>query len=264
MTGGATLSERVESVGYWFHSLDLGSGVVTPGVKSPEQMRAELESLKLPELRDKTVLDIGAFDGFFSFEAERRGARSVLALDHYVWSLDLRGVMRYWAECKERGESPLPYHQTPHWRPEELPGKAGFDLARESLGSKVEPLVADFMTTDPSSVGEFDVVLFLGVLYHMTDPLGALKRVFDMTRECAVVQTEAIKTPLDAELSLCEFLESNELNADISNWWVPNLKALCGLCRAAGFTRVETIAGPLPEGVGPGLTRYRAVVHAWK
>ena len=59
----------------WFHSVDLGDGVVTPGAKSPELLRAEFDSLGLPsDMTGLRVLDIGAWDGFFSFEAESRGA----------------------------------------------------------------------------------------------------------------------------------------------------------------------------------------------
>ena len=78
----AQLEKMAESVDFWWHSIDLGQGVVTKGAKTPETLQHELESLRLPDLRDKTVLDIGAWDGFFSFEAERRGARHVVALDH--------------------------------------------------------------------------------------------------------------------------------------------------------------------------------------
>src|SRR6188472_354162 len=79
----------------WFHSIDLGMGVVTRGVKSPEQHRHELAVLRLPDLAGKSVLDIGAFDGFYSFAAERLGADRVVALDHYVWSADMPGYMQY-------------------------------------------------------------------------------------------------------------------------------------------------------------------------
>jgi tRNA (mo5U34)-methyltransferase len=68
----------------WFHSIDLGNGVRTPGVDRTAQ---KLKRLTLPaSLSGKTVLDVGAWDGFFSFEAERRGAKRVLATDHYCWS----------------------------------------------------------------------------------------------------------------------------------------------------------------------------------
>lgn len=80
------LQELVDSVPYWYHSIDLGAGVVTPGARSLQSLREQAEVLRLPNLEGKTFLDIGAWDGFFSFEAERRGARQVLALDHYVWA----------------------------------------------------------------------------------------------------------------------------------------------------------------------------------
>ena len=80
---GGTLTEpaarEVEAI-YWFHSIDLGNGMVTPGAKSVETQQLQLEALNLPDLSGKRVLDIGAWDGFFSFEAERRGAAHVTTL----------------------------------------------------------------------------------------------------------------------------------------------------------------------------------------
>ena len=87
------------------------------------------------------------------------------------------------------------YHTTPHWRPAELPGKRGYDTAHRALDSRVETVVADFMHADVSALGTFDVVLFLGVLYHLEDLLQAVRRVFDMTRELAVIETAAVMIP---------------------------------------------------------------------
>ena len=97
------LRQRVGKI-RWYHRIDLGDGIVTPGVDpSPRK----LERLRLPaDLGGKTVLDVGAWDGFFSFEAERRGASRVLATDSYAWS----GV---------------------DWGT-----KQGFELARARLGSR--------------------------------------------------------------------------------------------------------------------------------
>ena len=80
----AQLEEMAVPVDYWWHSIDLGHEAVTKGFKTPETLRYELESLRLPDLRDKTVLDIGAWDGFFSFEAERRGAKHLLSQNHAI------------------------------------------------------------------------------------------------------------------------------------------------------------------------------------
>jgi tRNA (mo5U34)-methyltransferase len=69
MTRG-DIERRVAAVPMWWHSIDVGQGVSTPGHKSPALVASKLESLHLPELRNKTVLDIGAWDGYFSFAAE--------------------------------------------------------------------------------------------------------------------------------------------------------------------------------------------------
>lgn len=254
---------------YWFHSMDLGHGVRTHGIKSPEQLDHELRSIRLPDLTGKSVLDIGAWDGYFSFAAERLGARRVVALDHYVWSMDLHAHTRYVEECIARGIVPRLYHEMDYWRPPELPGKRGFDTARRALGSRVEERVADFMEIDLSALGVFDVVLYLGALYHMEDPLRALRRVAAVTGELAVIETDAAAFPGYEHQPICQFFPGNERDNDVSNWWAPNQKALEGMCRAAGFRRVETLFGSPFEGHRrPVLTSevvpYRAVVHAWK
>src|SRR5215217_7646015 len=71
---------------FWFHSIDLGNGLITQGSKSPEILQIEYERVFMKiDLRGKTVLDIGAWNGAFSLEAHRRGAASVTALDHFTW-----------------------------------------------------------------------------------------------------------------------------------------------------------------------------------
>src|SRR5205823_2308884 len=75
----------VEEVQAWHHSIDLGDGVITPGGKTPAHHHYDLERLRLPDLKDKSVLDVGAWDGYYTFMAEGAGARRVVALDHYAW-----------------------------------------------------------------------------------------------------------------------------------------------------------------------------------
>jgi tRNA (mo5U34)-methyltransferase len=76
------LRREVEQVKWW-HTIDLGHGIVTPGIDPTPQRLAEI---RMPEsLTGRTVLDVGAWDGFFSFEAERRGASRVLATDSFCW-----------------------------------------------------------------------------------------------------------------------------------------------------------------------------------
>src|SRR5438045_7785979 len=116
----------------WYHTIDLGGGVVTNGVDDTPQRLARVQ---LPaSLNGKTVLDIGAWDGYFSFECERRGAARVVALDHVVWNAPTAAGT----------------------------GKAGFDFAHAALGSKVEQIDSDVYDMDPANIGKFDIVLFIG------------------------------------------------------------------------------------------------------
>lgn len=244
----------------WFHSIDLGNGARTRGTTyslTPDQF---------PSFAGRTTLDIGAWDGKYSFLAEALGATRVVALDHYAWGVDQVARSRYWSECHDAGTLPdLGKDLTEFWRPE-LPGQAGFKLAKEALRSRVEPVVADFMTMDLSSLGTFDIVLYLGVLYHMKEPLTALERLRQVTKDVAVIETQALwmagfETPLVA------FFAGDEVNGDFGNWFIPTMPGLHALCKAAGFSKVRAIVGP-PEGPPAQGTPqpspfYRALVHAF-
>lgn len=278
------LRARIAQAAPWWHSIELAPGVVTPGRKTPEILRGEVAAMRLDDLdlRDKSVIDIGAWDGFFSFEAERRGAASVLAFDHFVWSLDLARASAYRAECQQRGVPVEPLEAVPGlWCPDTLPGKQGFDLACEALASRVTWQVGDLMTADVDALGRFDVAFYLGVLYHLRNPLDGLTRLAAITREVAIIETHAILIPGREDRALCEFFDDSALNDDASNWWVPNEKALVGLCRAAGFRKVECVSEkpveppPRERNLSQRLRNkkyrkprdpiyYRAIVHAWK
>jgi tRNA (mo5U34)-methyltransferase len=263
----AEIQARVDAVGFWWHSIDVGRGITTPGVKTLEQLRAEREALRLPDLRGNTVLDVGGWDGYFAFEAERAGAARVCVLDHYMWSLDLPQMVDYWQRCKDAGVSPRPYHETEYWHADTMPGKAGFDTARELRGSSVEAIADDFMTTDLDAVGQWDVVLYLGVLYHQEHPMLALRRLAQTTRERLVIETEAAVIPGSEHQALWRFFPDAELDNDVSNWWAPNLPALVGALGAVGFDTVEVMRGPTPEQLahpGPDPMHYRAIVHGIK
>lgn len=192
----------------WYHQIDLGGGVITPGVDNSAK---KLRRSGLPERLDgKTVLDIGAWDGFFSFEAERRGAKRVLATDSFSW--DGGG----WGS------------------------KAGFELARRTLHSKVEDLNIDVLDLSPAKVGTFDIVFFLGVLYHMRHPLLALEKVASVTKERAIIET--VCDFLWCRRPVIPFYLGDELYSDQTNWCAPNPSGVVALLKAAGFRRVEIVA----------------------
>ena len=194
----------------WFHSMELGHGVITSGYDETPKRLARMAFP--PSLAGKRVLDVGAWDGFFSFEAERRGAADVLAIDSFAW-------------------------HAPGWS-----GKRGFDLAHRALGSRVRSLEVDVLEISPSRLGgTFDVVLFLGVLYHMRHPLLALERVASVTEELLIVETE-VDNQLVPWPSLA-FYPTSELNRDPTNWFAPNAGAAAGMLHAVGFDRVSQVSG---------------------
>jgi tRNA (mo5U34)-methyltransferase len=223
----------------WYHTIDLGNGVVTKGI-SVQETSADV----IPDVTGRSVLDIGAWDGKFSFLAEQRGASRVVALDHYAWGVDFVARGAYWAECINNGSLPdQSRDETDFWRPD-LPGRRGFEFAKAALDSKVEPLVGDFQKIDLDQLGQFDVVLYLGVLYHMKEPLTCLERLRAVTKEVAVIETEAVHIQGFDDEVLLQFHAGSSLRTDFGNWYVPTIEALHNLCRAAGFTCIETVVGP--------------------
>src|SRR4051794_5646669 len=231
----------------WFHSIELEPGFVTPGRADTS---AQLARLHLPDLTGKTVLDVGAWDGFFSFEAERRGAARVVALDTFSW--------------QPRGEGA---------------GKAGFELARRALRSKVVDVELDVLDITPESAGgTYDVVLFLGVLYHLRHPFLAIERLRAVTGELLVLETHV--DLIGTRRPAAAFYPGTELEDDWTNWWGPNPAAVIGMLEQAGFSDVQRVhprswlpgraarAARVVRGTGSTRPRYavmrqgRAVFHA--
>jgi tRNA (mo5U34)-methyltransferase len=210
--------ERVNSVRVWYHKIPLRSGVVTPGTCDPT---ATLRLLDLPvDCRGMRVVDLGTRDGYFAFELERRGAE-VLAVDY------------------------VPRTET------------GFGVAAEALGSSVEYLQANIYSLTPETIGTFDLVLFLGLLYHLPDPVQALKVVRGLCRDRMYLETHVIDngvllpdgttaplsglSPVLAEIPLMRFYPGRSLADDPTNYWGPNLKCLEEVLRECRFTTLSHV-----------------------
>jgi tRNA (mo5U34)-methyltransferase len=166
-----------------------------------------LDALGLPPVQGKSVLDIGTCNGGMLFELERRGASRVVGVDIYddAWF--------------------------------------GFEALRAFLGSSAE-YHQDSVYGLEALLGErFDIVLFLGVLYHLRHPLLALDALRALTNEYAVVETETCDAKIDeglAEAPVTLFYRRNELNDDHSNWFVPSRRTLVDWCESAGFSVVHS------------------------
>lgn len=204
----------------WYHSFEFPDGSVIDGYMSLAVQKERYARYPIPEdLRGKRVLDIGAWDGWFSFEAERHGAQTV-AID-----------------CVE-----IPTFLQVHRR----------------LGSKVDYRVLDFYELPAAGLGKFDVVFFLGVLYHLRHPLLALEIVCGLTTDVAIVESFVIDAGTWKEhqsaIPTMEFYETFELGNQYDNWSGLTVACLLAMCRAAGFCRVDLMYA---EGAYAGAACYR-------
>jgi tRNA (mo5U34)-methyltransferase len=188
---------------HWRHRIRLDEERYTPGRKS----RPRWDDFRLPEdMSGKSFLDVGASDGLYSFEAERRGADRVLAVDLWEERFD-----------DERWEG--------------FASKRTFDLAREYLDSDVNRQVIDVLNLSPETVGTFDVVLCSGVLQAIEDVTVAIRNIVSIANERVVVKN-ATSTATDGPLM--------ELSTDTSERvWLPTVDCFERLLQRAGATDVE-------------------------
>lgn len=202
----AKVSKDIDRLGHlgWYHSIELRDGSVITGLQSLDHLRERIARYPIPaDLRGKRVLDIGAWDGWFSFEMERRGAE-VVAVD----------------SAKQRT----------------------FLEAKRLLNSKVEYIVEDVCHLSPRDVGYFDIVLFFGVLYHLKHPLLAMERVCELTRDMMCIETFVTDDPAQWQaVPLLEFYETTELAGQFDNWCGPNTSCLLAYMRTAGFVKQRLI-----------------------
>jgi len=191
-----------------YHSFRMPDGLVLRGAMPIEYLEGRVAAFGLPaDLTGLRVLDIGPWDGYFSFEMERRGAQ-VTAID-YV-DLDT------------------------------------FRALRRAMGSQVEYRRMDIYELDPARDGRFDITLCLGVLYHLKHPLLGLEKVCAVTNDRCIVETfvsdgEAWQRGLRPPIPSVEFYERDELGGQLDNWCGPSVSAVESLVRAAGFASAELL-----------------------
>lgn len=216
----SSVQARVDAFPYWYHRIELPGGVVTPGW-APHDANA----YRVPARLDgKRVLDVGAWDGFWSFEALRRGAAEVLAIDDFSDHL---------GHLDERDRKA--------WET--------FDLCRELLGhdeARCRRREMSVYDLDPAELGTFDVVFFFGTLYHLRHPLLALDRLASVCSDAIFVESAILDdfSPYrgglgggyDGGQMVMEFYPGSQYGDNASNWWVPTLHCLVHMVAAAGFS----------------------------
>ncbi len=186
---------------FWYHDFDFGNGLRAQShIQNVETIRLiwrfieqQLDGI---DFRHKSVLEVGAWDGYWSFHAERKGAGSVLASDD---------ATQNWSDGR------------------------GLPLAKELLGSRVE-IRQDLSIYDLSTLNRtFDIVLCLGVFYHLRDPFYGLTQIRRCCHPGSVVLFEG-------ELGWTG-MHVNEVRYFYNNWleFLPSLSALEGLLKSAYF-----------------------------
>lgn len=221
----------------WYHTLELAPELVTEGWFD---LRPYVERYGLPQRMDgMRALDVGTWDGFWAFEMERRGAE-VVALD-----LDREQDLDW------------PPRRRPKSFPEGSRG-AGFELARDILGSRVERVNQSIYEARPERIGTFDLVFCGSVLIHLRDQLLALERIAELCTGTFVSAEE-----YDRLAGLVPFPVSRYRGDDEASvvFWRPAARTWKRMMRSAGFDRIEE-RGRFQMRSRDGFTVPHVVLHA--
>lgn len=209
------IRKQVEAEPYWFHKIRLWEDLYTPGWSEPEVEK--LPYFGLPEdMTGLRVLDIGCAEGFFSFEAERRGAAEVVGIDSFPDSI------------------------------------RRFNIVRNARGSKVMAYLCNVYDLAAKTFGTFDLVMYYGVLYHLRHPLLALERILDVCRGTMLLQTAcSADVPGLEGQPMAQFhpfgidsgpdAEGRPLR-DPTVFWLPNRACVRAMVAHAGFQQIETLS----------------------
>jgi len=209
--------KKIEELGQpdpWFHYIDLGNGIKTMPQHVPhlDELWKHIERHIPQDLSGMSVLDIGCNAGFFSIAAKRKKADQVLGID--ISENYLRQA----------------------------------EFIKNVLGLNIEyrkMSVYDLASFDR----KFDLVFFLGVIYHCADPFSAAKAVARVTDRIAIVESAIVSFESFEKRPTWEFVfpgykdqfKIDEENERSYNWWFPNMAGLSILFLRAGFKLVEKI-----------------------
>jgi tRNA (mo5U34)-methyltransferase len=194
MTSGEA-RKLVASVSHWHHAFEIYPGLVTPGTYDPTFL---LDKTRLAaDLRGLRVLDIGTSDGFFALQLARRGAEVV--------AIDYRGKQDHGYYVMERlNPVQIDYHKM-----------NVYELADKQLG-------------------QFDIVLFMGVLYHLPDMIRALYLIRQCCRGTLFVETHS-ENDFCRDIAAARYYKGSTLAKDRTNFWAPNRLCVLDMLHDTGF-----------------------------
>lgn len=209
ITDPQKIQSLVNSVNDWYHVIDLAPGILTPGIRDCKAVLNKLDSLGLPkDCKSLRVLDIGCRDGFFSFEMEHRGAE-VIGVDYA--DIDV----------------------------------TGFSVVSQIKNSQATYITDNVYELNPKKYGFFDIVLFLGVLYHLRNPMLALDKIQKLIKPDGLlfietqITTNSILKKIDSPV--WEFYPGATLNNDATNKWASNMSGFQAVVEEAQFKVTDSL-----------------------
>jgi tRNA (mo5U34)-methyltransferase len=239
----------------WYHTIDLGNGLVTPGLYD---YRPVLPAFQFPaDMTGMNVLDVGSATGFFAFEFEKRGAQVVSVelpslTEWDILNVDKAKVLKgfLYAHQVDRVEDAYALHLT-----------APFDFCHKALKSRVRRIYSSIYDLTPDRLGcsKFDLIFVGDLLIHTFSPLKALDVLASVCRGTMVV-TMDIRETLDARPVL--HFVGHEAQSFGRAWWVPNQSCMEHLLHVVGFETVSMVghfAGIIRNTWSP---YDRAIFHA--
>jgi SAM-dependent methyltransferase len=269
-------NERLRALGYdeatryyWYHVIDLGDGLVTPGLYD---LRQSLDRFRFPEnMSGMRVLDVGSATGFFSFEFARRGA--------HVTSVELpslEALDRFPGQTVEQSIDKIERMVDPTRAliraGEERAGRAAqyfdsllegpFQFCRERLQADVERRYATVYDLSPEVVGgdSFDLVFIGDVLLHTLNPLQALAAVVRLCSSTLVLSQFVPETADDRPAML--YVGGSDPASDDISWWWPNEACLVELLMKLGFREVVEVGRHSGILRSSGYAYERSILHA--
>ncbi|MGB3240197.1 MAG: DUF1698 domain-containing protein, partial [Geitlerinemataceae cyanobacterium] len=242
------IKQEIERLKHWYHKIDLGDGLVTPGLNFDSLWNLIRATRRNIDYHNKVVLDIGSFDGLWAFEAEKLGARMTIATDcfykQYQNFLFCRQVLK---------SNVIPYYNI-----------SPYNLAERLdvyLQEKFEVYLQHKYEDRDRSNRLFDIVQNLGLLYHVRDPM------FVLSQSRSVIKTGGfllLETAIIDDQSASFMVyngcppERDRIYSDMTTWWAPTVSCLKELLKSSLFEPLDSTIKILKQ--SPALPGQRFAV----
>ncbi len=220
---------------YWYHTVDLGNGIATPG---DYDFRSDLAAFRFPEnMSGMKVLDVGAATGFFSFEFERRGAE--------VTAIELPSLLDWdiiHGEQEEAIDLLKAYHKSSSIEETYYRHLKGpFDYCHSQLRSSVKRVFSSVYDLTPELLGnqQFDIVFAGDILLHLFSPLQALNVIAPLCKNKLIITSDVF--PDASSIPLMRFLGTENKKRSKRFWWNFNQQCIEEMMLRVGFTDVSVV-----------------------